>query len=134
MVRSAFLAFYRDGRRLKLRERPSPMAGMRWITVGAPSQPGVAIVLTNYICGSPADGDELAALVAKGVMNGVHFQTDDLDAYLRTPGPRLGRGDRAGTGRAAMGHAGLRRTRPVRQPGAYRPAARLVIIARPPAA
>ena len=73
------LAFYRDGLGLELRDDVAN-GGMRWITVGAPSQPGVAIVLTNYICGSPADGDELAALVAKGVMNGVHFQTDDLDA------------------------------------------------------
>ena len=52
----------------------------RWITVGARSQPGVAIVLTNYLNGSPADGDALAALVAKGALNGVHFHTDDLDA------------------------------------------------------
>jgi len=28
----------------------------------------------------PADGDALAALVAKGALNGVHFHTDDLDA------------------------------------------------------
>ena len=45
-----------------------------------PSQPGVAIVLTNYLNGSPADSDALAALVAKGALNGVHFHTDDLDA------------------------------------------------------
>ena len=30
--------------------------------------------------GSPADTDTLAALVAKGALNGVHFHTDDLDA------------------------------------------------------
>jgi uncharacterized glyoxalase superfamily protein PhnB len=49
------------------------------ITVGGASQPDVEIVLTNYLNGSPADGDALAALVAKGAMNGVHFHTDDLD-------------------------------------------------------
>ena len=38
------------------------------------------IVLTNYLHGSPADGDVLAALLAKGALNGVHFRTDDLDA------------------------------------------------------
>jgi hypothetical protein len=54
--------------------------GVRWITVGAASQPGVAIVLTNYLHGSLADGDAIAALVAKGALNGVHFHTDDLDA------------------------------------------------------
>ena len=51
----------------------------RWITVGATAQPGVAIVLTNYLNGSPADIDALAGLIAKGALNGVHFQTDDLD-------------------------------------------------------
>jgi uncharacterized glyoxalase superfamily protein PhnB len=29
---------------------------------------------------SPADQDALAALLAKGALNGVHFHTDDLDA------------------------------------------------------
>ncbi|HEV7942703.1 MAG TPA: VOC family protein [Solirubrobacteraceae bacterium] len=52
----------------------------RWITVGAASQPDVGIVLTNYLNGSPADIDALAALLAKGALNGVHFHTDDLDA------------------------------------------------------
>jgi len=34
----------------------------------------------NYLNGSPADADAVAALVAKGALNGVHFHTDDLDA------------------------------------------------------
>ena len=38
------------------------------------------IVLTNFMHGSAADGDTLAALLAKGALNGVHFHTDDLDA------------------------------------------------------
>ena len=64
----------------------------RWITVGAASQPGVGIVLTNYLNGSPADRDALAALVAKGALNGVHFNTDDLDASfekLRAAGAEI---------------------------------------------
>jgi catechol 2,3-dioxygenase-like lactoylglutathione lyase family enzyme len=64
----------------------------RWITVGSDAQPGVAIVLTNYLNGSPADSDALAALVAKGALNGVHFQTDDLDGIfekLRTAGAEI---------------------------------------------
>ena len=51
----------------------------RWITVDSPSRPAVAIVLTNYANGSPADVDAIAGLVAKGAVNGVHFHTDDLD-------------------------------------------------------
>jgi catechol 2,3-dioxygenase-like lactoylglutathione lyase family enzyme len=59
------LAFYRDALGLELRNDVA-REGFRWITVGAASQPGVAIVLTNYLHGSPADGDAIAALVAKG--------------------------------------------------------------------
>jgi catechol 2,3-dioxygenase-like lactoylglutathione lyase family enzyme len=73
------LAFYRDALGLELRNDVA-REGFRWITVGGASQPGVEIVLTNYLNGSPADGDALAALVAKGALNGVHFHTDDLDA------------------------------------------------------
>jgi catechol 2,3-dioxygenase-like lactoylglutathione lyase family enzyme len=76
------LAFYRDVLGLELRNDVA-REGLRWITVGAASQPGVEIVLTNHLCGSPADGDALAALVAKGAMNGVHFHTDDLDATFQ---------------------------------------------------
>jgi catechol 2,3-dioxygenase-like lactoylglutathione lyase family enzyme len=73
------LAFYRDALGLELRDDVAH-EGFRWVTVGAASQPGVVIVLTNYQCGSPADGDALAALIAKGALNGVHFRSDDLDA------------------------------------------------------
>jgi catechol 2,3-dioxygenase-like lactoylglutathione lyase family enzyme len=73
------LAFYRDALGLELRHDVAN-DGFRWITVGARSQPGVAIVLTDYLNGSPSDGEAVAALVAKGALNGVHFQTDDLDA------------------------------------------------------
>ena len=73
------LVFYRDVLGLELRNDVANEA-FRWITVGTASQPGVSIVLTNYVCGSPADGDAVAALLAKGALNGVHFSTDDLDA------------------------------------------------------
>jgi catechol 2,3-dioxygenase-like lactoylglutathione lyase family enzyme len=73
------LAFYRDGLGLEVRNDVA-RESFRWITVGAPSQPGVEIVLTNYLNGSPADADALASLLAKGAMNGVHFHTDDLAA------------------------------------------------------
>ena len=73
------LAFYRDALGLELRNDVA-RDGFRWITVGSPSQPGIAIVITNYLNGSPGDSDAISALVAKGALNGVHFRTDDLDA------------------------------------------------------
>jgi catechol 2,3-dioxygenase-like lactoylglutathione lyase family enzyme len=79
------LAFYRDTLGLELRNDVA-RENFRWITVGAASQPGVAIVLTNYLNGSPADADALAALLAKGALNGVHFHTDDLDATFEKLG------------------------------------------------
>ena len=113
------LAFYRDTLGLEVRNDVAN-DGFRWITVGAAAQPDVSIVLTNYLNGSPADGDAIAALIAKGALNGVHFRTDDLDADLRE-GARRRRRDRAGADRAVLGHEGLRRPRPVRQPGPHRP-------------
>jgi catechol 2,3-dioxygenase-like lactoylglutathione lyase family enzyme len=77
------LSFYRDTLGLDVRNDVAN-EGFRWITVGAAAQPGVAICLTNYLNGSPADSEAVAALVAKGALNGVHFQTDDLDtAFAR---------------------------------------------------
>jgi catechol 2,3-dioxygenase-like lactoylglutathione lyase family enzyme len=73
------LSFYRDTLGLELRNDVA-RGDFRWITVGSTSQPDVAIVLTNYLNGSPADSDALAALLAKGALNGVHFHTDDLNA------------------------------------------------------
>jgi catechol 2,3-dioxygenase-like lactoylglutathione lyase family enzyme len=85
------LAFYRDALGLELRNDVGK-EDFRWLTVGAASQSDVAIVLTNYLNGSPADGDAVAALVAKGALNGVHFHTDDLDATfekLRASGAEI---------------------------------------------
>jgi catechol 2,3-dioxygenase-like lactoylglutathione lyase family enzyme len=73
------LAFYRDTLGLEVRNDVAN-EGFRWITVGAAAQPDVSIVLTNYLAGSPADGEAITALVAKGALNGVHFRSDDLDA------------------------------------------------------
>jgi catechol 2,3-dioxygenase-like lactoylglutathione lyase family enzyme len=75
------LAFYRDTLGLELRNDVG-RDGFRWITVGATSQPGVSIVLSNYVQGSPSDIDTVAALVAKGGLNAVHFATADLDAVI----------------------------------------------------
>jgi catechol 2,3-dioxygenase-like lactoylglutathione lyase family enzyme len=85
------LGFYRDTLGLELRNDVA-RGDFRWITVGGASQPGVAIVLTNHLNGSPADSDALAALLAKGALNGVHFHSDDLDATfekLRASGAEI---------------------------------------------
>lgn len=74
----AALCFYRDTLGLELRNDVA-RGDFRWITVGAASQPDVAIVITNHLNGSPADNDSVAALVAKGALHGVHFHADDLD-------------------------------------------------------
>jgi catechol 2,3-dioxygenase-like lactoylglutathione lyase family enzyme len=117
------LAFYRDQLGLELRNDVA-REDFRWITVGAGSQPGVGIVLTNYLNGGPADADALAALLSKGALNGVHFHSDDLDTSFEKLRD-------SGADRAALGDARLRRARPVRQLGADRPAAcRLVLTVR----
>jgi catechol 2,3-dioxygenase-like lactoylglutathione lyase family enzyme len=85
------LAFYRDALGLELRNDVA-QEDFRWMTVGAASQPDVEIVLTNYLHGSPADGEAITALVAKGALGGVHFHTDDLDAAferLRASGAEI---------------------------------------------
>src|SRR5215469_12408558 len=73
------LAFYRDILGLEVRNDVAN-EGFRWITVGSAAQPGVSIVITNYLNGSPDDNDMIASLIAKGALNGVHFRADDLDA------------------------------------------------------
>ena len=75
----AALGFYRDLLGLEVRGDVA-REDFRWITVGASAQPDVAVVLTNYLNGSPADREALAGLLAKGAMNGVHLHSDDLDA------------------------------------------------------
>jgi catechol 2,3-dioxygenase-like lactoylglutathione lyase family enzyme len=75
------LAFYRDTLGLELRNDVA-RDGFRWITMGAASQPGISIVLTNYVQGSPSDLDTIAALIAKGGLYGAHFAAADLDAVF----------------------------------------------------
>ncbi len=57
--------------------------GMRWVTVGSPSQPGVDIVLEPPLAdpnAPAADKEAMAELLAKGLLRGVIFRTDDVDA------------------------------------------------------
>ena len=76
------LAFYRDVLGLEVRNDVA-FEGMRWVAVGAPSQPDVEIVLEPPLAhpnASPADKELMAELLAKGLLRGVIFSTDDCDA------------------------------------------------------
>src|SRR3954447_25848903 len=73
------LAIYRDALGLELRQDVANQ-GCRWITVGAGSQPGVAIVLTHSLNRGPADRGTIRELVDQGAASGVHCVADDLDA------------------------------------------------------
>ncbi|HEY1419184.1 MAG TPA: VOC family protein [Candidatus Dormibacteraeota bacterium] len=76
------LAFYRDALGLEVRNDVK-YEGMRWVTVGPPSQPDVNIVLEPPAAGpdaSPDDRRTMTELLAKGMLRGVIFTTDDCDA------------------------------------------------------
>ncbi|MGY3677974.1 putative enzyme related to lactoylglutathione lyase [Streptomyces sp. TE33382] len=76
------LAFYRDALGLEVRNDVG-FEGMRWVTLGAPSQPDVDIVLEPPLANpdaSPADKAVMAELLAKGLLRGVIFSTEDCDA------------------------------------------------------
>ncbi|MEE1790896.1 VOC family protein [Streptomyces sp. BE308] len=76
------LPFYRDVLGLEVRNDVA-FEGMRWVTVGSPSQPGVEIVLEPPLAdpnAAPADRQAMAELLAKGLLRGVIFSTDDVDA------------------------------------------------------
>ncbi|MER5892160.1 VOC family protein [Streptomyces sp. NPDC001876] len=85
------LAFYRDALGLEVRKDVA-FEGMRWVTVGSPTQPGVEIVLEPPLAdpnASEADKQAMAELLAKGNLRGVIFSTDDCDATfesIRTAG------------------------------------------------
>ncbi|MFE6715335.1 VOC family protein [Streptomyces sp. NPDC057695] len=76
------LAFYRDALGLEVRNDVG-FEGMRWVTVGSPAQPDVEIVLEPPLAdpnASPADRQAVAELLAKGMLRGVIFSTEDVDA------------------------------------------------------
>ncbi|MBW1603701.1 VOC family protein [Streptomyces sp. JJ66] len=76
------LAFYRDALGLQVRNDVG-FEGMRWVTLGSPAQPDVEIVLEPPLAdpnASPADRQAMAELLAKGMLRGVIFSTEDCDA------------------------------------------------------
>jgi catechol 2,3-dioxygenase-like lactoylglutathione lyase family enzyme len=76
----AALGFYRDTLGLTVRDDVAH-GGFRWITLGTESQPEIKIVLSQPHAGrSRADGDAVAALLAKGELGSVFLRSDDLDA------------------------------------------------------
>ncbi|MDH6707276.1 putative enzyme related to lactoylglutathione lyase [Kitasatospora sp. MAA19] len=76
------LAFYRDALGLDVRNDVG-YAGMRWVTIGSPAQPDLDIVLESPVADpNAADSDRQAVtdLMARGLLRGVIFRTDDCDA------------------------------------------------------
>ena len=74
------LAFYRDALGLVV-NTDAPLGPFRWLTVSAPGNPGMEIVLATPDMGhGPDDTEALRMLLAKGALNGVLFTTDNCDA------------------------------------------------------
>lgn len=76
------LKFYRDGLGLEVRNDVG-YEGLRWVTLGSPGQPDAEIVLETAAADpdtSPSDRKAIEDLVVKGLMRGVVFITNDLDA------------------------------------------------------
>jgi uncharacterized glyoxalase superfamily protein PhnB len=77
----AALAFYRDVLGFELRKDVG-YNGMRWLTVGPPSQPGTSIVLHPPAADPGVTEDErrtIAEMMAKGTYAGINLATKDLD-------------------------------------------------------
>jgi len=79
------LAFYAEKLGLELREDVTvpELGNFRWLSVGVPGQPDIAITLMA-IPGPPVfdaeTQDAIKTLVAKGVASGLFFATDDVQA------------------------------------------------------
>ncbi|GGM59267.1 VOC family protein [Dactylosporangium sucinum] len=78
----AALGFYRDALGFEVRQDVA-MEGARWLTVGPTDQPELGIVLQSAgVARSPGDAESIKALLAKGSLSGLVFQTDDVDALF----------------------------------------------------
>jgi catechol 2,3-dioxygenase-like lactoylglutathione lyase family enzyme len=76
------IAFYRDALGFEVRNDVSAY-GMRWVTLGSPSQPEVNLVLEPPAADpgiSPPDRTAIADLLAKGILGRLAFWTSDLEA------------------------------------------------------
>ncbi|WP_067685811.1 VOC family protein [Nocardia jejuensis] len=87
----AALAFYRDTLGFELRNDVG-YNGLRWLTVGPPGQPEIAIVLHPPAVDPGITDDErriIAEMMAKGTYASINLATKDLDATFE----RLQAGD-----------------------------------------
>jgi catechol 2,3-dioxygenase-like lactoylglutathione lyase family enzyme len=73
------LAFYRDVLELDV-HTDATMDDFRWVTMSPPSQPDLEIGLMDPRMGPGApDADAVLTLTAKGSMNGLIFESSDVD-------------------------------------------------------
>jgi predicted enzyme related to lactoylglutathione lyase len=78
----AALAFYRDTLGLEVRQDVA-MEDARWLTLGPKAQPELGIVMQSAGVGrSPDDAQAIKALLAKGSLSGLVFETDDVDSLF----------------------------------------------------
>jgi catechol 2,3-dioxygenase-like lactoylglutathione lyase family enzyme len=90
----ASLSFYRDTLGFEVRNDVG-YSGMRWITIGHPSQPGTSIVLEPPSADPGLTDEErrtIAELMAKGSYGRVTLATKDLDglfAQLESSGAEI---------------------------------------------
>lgn len=78
------IEFYRDALGFEVRNDVRAY-GMRWVTIGPPSQPDINIVLEPPAADpgiSPSDRQAIGDLLAKGLLRGLNFKTPDLDAIF----------------------------------------------------
>jgi predicted enzyme related to lactoylglutathione lyase len=78
------IAFYRDVLGFEVRNDVSAY-GMRWVTVGPPSQPDINIVLEPPAADpgiSPEDRETIGDLLAKGLLRGLNLRTPDVDGVF----------------------------------------------------
>jgi catechol 2,3-dioxygenase-like lactoylglutathione lyase family enzyme len=82
------LAFYTEKLGMELRDDVTvpEMGNFRWLTVGVPGQPDVALVLMA-VPGPPVFDEEtraqIHALLAKGAAGGLFFSADDVRASYK---------------------------------------------------
>ncbi len=78
------IAFYRDALGWEVRNDVSAY-GMRWVTMGAPSQPDVSVVLEPPAADpgiSASDREAIGDLLAKGLLARLNVSTGDVDAVF----------------------------------------------------
>jgi catechol 2,3-dioxygenase-like lactoylglutathione lyase family enzyme len=82
------LVFYKEKLGMEVREDATleELGGFRWLSVGLPDQPEMAVALLR-IPGPPVFDEETTAklndLVAKGAAGGLFFATEDLQGVYR---------------------------------------------------